>query len=227
MDVISTLLTRRIYIADDHPLILESFCNIFSELDPMFIVSKFSEYSELENALSNGAAPDLVLIDFGMPGFGSIDTISKFLRSHSACLVAVFSGHVDSKLATDIIQLGCRGYIPKTLSPKAVYHAVLLMIEGGIFLPDFITTLSQVASSKVMQDCTETFVSEKQKYNFTSREVDVLIALTRGLQNKEIALELNLAEATVKIHLRHAFSKLKVCNRVGAVLAVMEGALNK
>ena len=215
MGKISQQGSPRIYIADNYPMILDSFSNMFSKMHVSILVKGFIELPLLEKALSYSDIPDLILIDFDMSGFGSIDAISNFRRRHHACRIAVFSSHVDSKLASDIVQLGCCGYIPKTLPSKAIYHAVLLMIDGGIFVPDFLTITLP-----------DTFSNATQKHNFTLREIDVLRALAKGITNKEIARELNIAEATVKLHLRHAFNKLKVSNRVGAVRAVMEGALD-
>ena len=227
MKPIPTQPTRHVYVADDHPMILESFCNVFSALDKTICVKGFIEFSALENALLKGNAPDLIVLDFSMPGLGSVEAIESFFYKHLPCRVAVLSGHVNSKLATNIIQLGCCGYIPKTLSPKAVYHAVLLMIAGGCFLPDFLTAPSPAIPWNVISDVVPMGLPSTQDYGLTSREIEVLRALARGLQNKEIARELNIAEVTIKLHLRHAFAKLKVTNRIGAVRAVMEGALGK
>ena len=217
----------RIFIADDHPMIIQSLTSTFLAFDPSASVIGFTVFSKLDAALERGETPDLVLIDFDMPSLASVGSIGDFVARHHRYPIAVISGHVDSKLATELINLGCVGFLPKRMPPNAIYHAILMMIAGGRFLPDsLIEPLSQPPPT-TPEDAVPTVnvKTGRQKCGLTPREVEVLGSLAKGHTNKQIARELNIADVTVRLHLRHAYVKLQVDNRIAAVRAVFGGVL--
>ncbi|MEI6558970.1 MAG: response regulator transcription factor [Rhodospirillaceae bacterium] len=212
----------RLLVADDHPLILESIKAVFKVYDSSIEVLGFTDIRDLEVALGTDAPPpDLVLIDFNMPGLASLDAISGFMGRHPGRRVAVISGHVDSHLAREVIRLGCLGFVPKSLAPTAVYHAIRLMTNGDRYLPDFLFEPSAPANTSEPPA-----PPGRQKHGLTRREVEVLRALVTGHTNKQIARDLAIEEVTVKLHLRRGYAKLNVRNRIEAVRAVLEGALD-
>jgi len=218
----------RLFIADDHPLILESIKGVFNVYDDTIEVVCFTDIRDLENALAGDQRdPDLVLIDFNMPGLASIDAVAGFMARHPGPRIAVISGYVDSQLAREVIRRGCLGFVPKSLAPTAVYHAIRLMTNGDRFLPDF---LVESPPSPPPTDALAAPVPSppagRQKHGLTRREVEVLRALASGQTNKQIARELTIEEVTVKLHLRRSYAKLNVRNRIEAVRAVFEGALS-
>ena len=210
----------RLFVADDHPLILDSLKGVFLAHDPSAEVACFTSVSPLEAALEVGPAPDLVLIDFGMPGLASVDNIDAFLGRHPDRRTAVFTGHNDAGLARDLIRIGCVGFVPKALPPSVIYHAVRLMCGGDRFLPE---SFAAAPSAVVVAS---TAPAAPGNFGLTPREIGVLRSLAGGRSNKEIGRELNIAEVTVKLHLRRSYSKLGVKNRVGAVRAVIAGLLD-
>ena len=108
-----------LFVADDHPLILDTIKGVLQALDPGTEVTIFSTVDELELALGGDEAPDLVLIDFDMPGLASVQAVADFIRRHREVKVAVISGHVDVQLARDLIGQGSLGFVPKSLAPTA------------------------------------------------------------------------------------------------------------
>ena len=216
----------RLLFADDHPLILESLKTMFLTLDPTAEVAAFTDISLLEAALEDGATPDLVLIDFTMPGLASVGAVADYLGRHPDIRIAVISGHVDTQLTRDLIRLGCAGFVPKSLAPNAIYHAIRLMIGGGRFLPDCLVESPWDSAPAGPPDGAPIILPGRQKFGLTRREVAVLRSLATGQTNKQIARELNIEEVTVKLHLRRGYAKLCVRNRIEAVRAVFEGALD-
>lgn len=216
----------RIFVADDHPLIVESIKSVFQAFDASTDVVGFTDIRELEAALERGPAPDLILVDYEMPGLASVEAISAFTARHTDIRVAVISGHVDGQLAREIIRCGCLGFVPKSLAPNAVYHAIRLMTGGGRFLPEFLVEASWQGLPAGLPDGAPIVVPGRQKYGLTRREVEVLRSLATGHTNKQIARELSIEEVTVKLHLRRGYAKLQVRNRIEAVRAVFEGALD-
>ncbi len=216
----------RLFIADDHPLILESIKSIFHVFDESAEVIGFTDIAELEAALDHAPEPDLILIDFEMPGLANIDAVSEFVARHPGPRIAVISGHVDGQLAREVIRRGCLGFVPKSLAPSAIYHAIRLMTGGGRFLPDFLVDQSWPSTSEGSGDSTSNAAPGRQKHGLTRREVEVLRSLSLGHTNKQIARELGIEEVTVKLHLRRGYAKLNVRNRIEAVRAVFQGILD-
>ena len=215
----------RLFIADDHPLILDSVAMTFRALDPTADVTKFTTVATLEAALTRNVAPDLVLIDFDMPGLSSVEAVASFIQRHREVRVAVISGHVNSQLARDLIGHGGFGFVPKSLAPTALYHAVRLMIGGSRFMPEFLIESTWCEPQPRAAEAS-TAGPGRHRLGLTPREIDVLRSLATGKTNKQIALELGIEEVTVKLHLRRAFSKLAVRNRVSAVREVLGGVLD-
>ncbi len=214
--------SARIFVADDHPMVLDSIRLSFQSLDMSIDVKVFAGILELESAIDRESPPDLVLIDFDMPGLASVDAVVNFVRRHANVPIGVISGHTDSQLALDLIRNGCLGFIPKSLPSAAIYHAVRLMLSGARFMPDLLTE-SPRADIPPSQTVPR---PAGQNRSLTRREVEVLRSLASGNTNKQIAKDLNIEEVTVKIHLRNSYSKLGVRNRVGAVRAVLSGAID-
>ncbi len=211
----------RIFLADDHPLITDAFKGLFTALSPAADVVGFTDVSALIAALDDGAKPDLVLIDYDMPGLASLDAVGHFLARYPDRKVAVISGHVSSSLVTELIRLGCVGFVPKRMRANAIYHAIQMMVCGGRFIP---AAVIEPVSGTVGGSEMESFdipSAAGQKFGLTPRELQVLASLVKGHTNKHIARELNIADATVRLHLRHAYVKLKVENRIGAVRALL------
>ena len=218
----------RVFIADDHPMIIQSLTSTFLAFDPSASVVGFTDFHKLVAALERGTPPDLVLIDFDMPGLASVRSVADFVTRHPECPIAVISGHIDSKLATSLINLGCVGFVPKRMPPNAIYHAILMMIAGGRFLPDSLIEPSSRPAAPhpaTPEEAAPIVQSCRQKCGLTPREVEVLGSLAKGHTNKQIARELNIADVTVRLHLRHAYAKLHVDNRIAAVRAVFGGVL--
>ena len=212
----------RLFIADDHPLILGAVGMAVHAIDPTAEVTGFATVAGLEATLKNEPAPDLVLIDFEMPGFATVEKVANFIHRHQGVRIAVISGHVNGQLARDLIGHGSLGFVPKSLAPPALYHAVRLMIGGSRFMPGFL--IESAPSCAVT--AASTTVAERHRLDLTRREVEVLRSLATGNTNKQIAQCLSIEEVTVKLHLRRAYSKLAVRNRVEAVRAVLEGVLD-
>lgn len=228
----------RIFVADDHPLILTSIKLMFERLPIAGTdVTGFTAISELESALGSHPAPDLVLIDFDMPGLATVEKVADFINRHHDVRIAILSGQTDSQLARTLMDRGCLGFVPKTLSPNVIYHAVRLMIGGTRFVPDLrIGSMPSGVNAGAATDLRPAFPASppdtrltdkpsRQRNGLTPREIDVLQCLAHGNTNKEIARQLKIEEVTVKLHLRHAYGKLGVRNRIQAIRAILEGTL--
>ena len=208
----------KILIADDHPLYREA---VRAQLERWFDAVSVYEVSSLEavSALVDGPdAPfNLLLVDFHMPGM-SLTALSQLAQSHPDIPIAVISGTADASEVRAALKAGARGFIPKTATGEHLSHAIELLLSGGTSVPaDVMLALSDEDKSAGEADAGVLSA-------LTARELDVLRGVARGLANKEIGRELNLAEVTVKLHLRSIFRKISARSRSeAAVIATKAG----
>lgn len=210
----------KILIVDDHVLFREGLCFVINELDDHVTILEASDYNEAMQHVEANSDLDLVLLDLGIPGkdgFSALDTLSK---KYPALTVVIISG---SRQRSDIqraMDSGAMGYIPKDTTSKVVLSALRLVISGGIYVPPDMSKEGEV----------EQELLSRQKTTLTPRQLEVLVLIAKGLSNKEIALEIKVTEATVKMHLTSIFKSLDVNNRTQAALVAEKlglGGANK
>jgi DNA-binding NarL/FixJ family response regulator len=125
--------------------------------------------------------------------------------------IAVVSGTANSADVRAVIQAGAHGFIPKTASGPHLQHALQLLMAGGTSVPaDFLLPEKPESGTEVP--------SVPWLALLTTRELEVLRGVARGLSNKQIGRELDLAEVTIKLHLRTIFRKVGARTRSEAAV---------
>jgi len=191
----------RILLADDHDLVRETMAAFLVSQGQAEVDTAGSLDDALGLVKANGAY-DLVLLDYNMPGMNGLSGLSSMRANNADRPVAILSGTATRALAEEAIAAGAAGFVPKTLAPKSMISAARFMAEGEIYAPfDF---MQQKA--------------EKSSDLLTDRELDVLQGICRGQSNKEIALDHDLHEATVKLHAKTLCRKLGAKNRTHAAM---------
>ncbi|MGD0865181.1 MAG: response regulator transcription factor [Rhizomicrobium sp.] len=207
----------RILVADDHPLYREAATLQVQRLFPEARVDEVSSIDELRTlAEQSGAAFDLFLVDYHMPGM-SVEAITQLVGQYPQTPIAVISGTALRSEIRAAIQSGARGYIPKTATGEYLAHALKLLLAGGTSMPTEILLDDDVGDSAGPPAAAWLSL-------LTQREQEVLRGVAKGLSNKEIGRELNLAEVTIKLHLRGVFRKMGARSRAdAAVMATKAG----
>lgn len=227
----------RILIADDHPLYREA---IRGRLERLFPDSDIVEAASLDEAMALAHRADgvfdLFLVDFHMPGM-SLQTLPILLEAFPGVPVAVVSGTANASDVRAIIQAGARGFLPKTATGQYMASAIELLLAGGTSVPadlllDWVTSEGPepiktdlgFAPAPRAALFPEGGAEADRLGQLTVREMEVLKAVARGLSNKEIGRELDLAEVTIKLHLRGVFRKIGARTRSeAAVIATKAG----
>ncbi len=219
-----------ILIADDHPMYLEAIQIRLSKLFPSAnIVDRTSLIDALAacaEASGRGEPFDLVLLDYGMPGVEGPEGIRRFIAEAARSPVAIMSGTVTMVSAQALIRVGARGFLPKTLSKEQFSAAVHALLSGGTYLPpellDGLMGLLDVPSSAATAD--DSSAAGDLLKALSPREREVLLLLSSGCSNKEIGRRLEIAEVTVKLHVRQILKRVGLRNRVeAAALATRAG----
>jgi len=203
--------SHHLLIADDHPLfrgaLREAVTGLFGSAD----VSEAGTFEEVTELLERGADVDLVLLDLSMPGVRGFSGLMYLRAEYPSLPIVVVSANDDPVVIRRCMEFGASGFIPKTLGVEALRQAVARVLQGEVWTPPEID-LTHPADA-------ETAAMIARLATLTPQQVRVLMMLSSGLLNKQIAYELGVSEATVKAHVSAILQKLGVESRTQAVIA--------
>jgi DNA-binding NarL/FixJ family response regulator len=198
-----------ILIADDHPLVLGALRQAIGGAIAGVEIHEAQDFDSLAAKLQAQPDMDLVLLDLSMPGVRGFSGL-LFLRAERPGLpVIVVSGNEDRSVMRHCLEFGAAAYIPKSTDVETMRAAIRIVLDGGRWTPP---DLDAKAGDK------ETSALVKRLSSLTPQQVRVLMMLSQGLLNKQIAYELTVSEATVKAHVSAILQKLGVESRTQAVI---------
>lgn len=209
MDEITT--TYRLVIADDHPLFRGALREAVAGLLDRVEILEAGTFDEVANLLDRGGDVDLILLDLKMPGVRGFSGLIYMRAQYPSVPVVVVSANDDPSAIRRCMDFGASGYIPKTLGVEIMRNAIREVLEGGLWTPP---DVDLAAGSDAETD--ELMV---RMATLTPQQVRVLMMLSEGLLNKQIAYQLGVSEATVKAHVSAILQKLGVESRTQAVIA--------
>ena len=208
--VLSTAPRHRFVIVDDHPLFRGALRQVLEGLYPSVAIDEAGSLDEVTELLGRVEEVDLVLLDLAMPGVRGFSGL-MFLRAQFPTVpIIVVSATEDAGAIRRSIEFGASGFIPKSLGIEAIRAAVAAVIGGGVWTPPGVETGPSAEGSAAVV---------RRLSSLTPQQVRVLMMLSEGLLNKQIAYELNVSEATVKAHVSAILQKLGVDSRTQAVIA--------
>ncbi|MFR1766488.1 MAG: response regulator [Lachnospira sp.] len=209
----------KIVIVDDHAMVREGFKQLLS-LDASFeVVGEASDGYECLN-LVNKTNPDVILLDINMPNLDGLQTLRIMRQQNMNNKVIMLTIHNDVDYVIKAMSYQCNGYVVKDSDFDTLKNAILAVNEGEIFVEPKLTV--SLNSSLAKRDTKQDVISE-----LTKRELDVLILLSSGMLNKEIAYKLNISERTVKNHISSMFKKIGVSDRTqAAVFAIKNNIIS-
>ena len=198
-------------IADDHPLfrgaLREAVIGLFEGVD----IAEAGTFNEVAELLERGSDVDLVLLDLTMPGVRGFSGLMYLRAQYPSVPVIVVSANDDPAAIRRCMEFGASGFIPKTLGVDAMRTAISRILGGGVWTPPDVdlSAGSDAETAELMARMT----------SLTPQQVRVLMMLSEGLLNKQIAYQLGVSEATVKAHVSAILQKLGVESRTQAVIA--------
>lgn len=205
----------KLLIADDHDLVAHALSALLKAHDPDVKTDHVVDFQQVITFLTTGAAIDAILLDFKMPGMNGIDGVRRIVEKSSPVPVIVMSGNVTTRQIKRSIEYGAKGFVPKTLAGPALINAIKIVISGETYVPANVLDTGSGEANAAVCDA------------LTPRELDVLDQLKLGCSNKEIAHSLEIAETTVKLHLRTISEKFSAKNRTDIIVRAFEvGLLN-
>lgn len=210
-------MARQFLVVDDHPLVQRAMGETLDELEPGCEIRFTGRLSEALRMLREGAVFDLVLFDLRLPDAAGVEGLVALRERHPDSPVVIVSADADAPMIMRCLDLGAVGYIPKTLSNEAIRSALRLVASGCPYVPPQVLATEQPI--RVRTDPVATRSADPRHLGLTDRQIDVLRLILRGLPNKLICRQLDLAEGTVKVHVSAVLRALGVRNRTQAVIA--------
>jgi len=150
--------------------------------------------------------PNLVIMDVRLPGMSGPDAVAALIHKFPDARILMLSTHAGEEEIYRSLQAGARGYIVKSAVRDELLDAIREVYEGRRYLDPTVAPL---------------LVERLSQRSLTSRELEVLRMVVKGLGNKEIGTVLNIAEVTVKLHVSHVLEKLNVKDRTEAATAAL------
>lgn len=208
-------------VADDHGLYRVGLRLLLEDQLGFDEVLEAGGFDEALDILAANPSIKLALFDLSMPGMGGPSSLAVVRANYPDLRVTVISGLDDRETIAACMSHGLNGYVPKSHSDDAIVAALKQIAAGKTYIPQATAAKSGAASSSVPGHGPASGAAAGASAanlptvmaGLTPRQRDVLAGIVRGLANKEIARELNIAEGTVKIHLAALFSHFDVRNR--------------
>lgn len=211
----------KVLVCDDQAIVrdgLELLLKLEAEIEVVGAAQDGAEAVEMVDKF----LPDLVLMDLKMPGMNGVEATRRICASHPGIKVLVLTTFDDDEWVFDAIRAGAGGYILKDTPREKVIEAIRGTLSGKSYVdPSVVGKLLQHVSSK--QEEPQSVLTDK----LTTREVEVLRAISHGLSNTDIAARLHLSEGTVRNHISAIFAKLDVTDRTQAAIIAIRHGLDK
>ncbi len=201
----------RFVIADDHPLFRGAMREALSGLFGTATIAEAGSFEEAAALLDRESDTDLVLLDLSMPGVRGYSGLMYLRAQYPGVPVMVVSANDDPAVIRRCMEFGASGFIPKTLGVELMRAAITQVLEGGVWTPPDVDL-----SAGPDADTADLMA---RLLTLTPQQARVLMMLSEGLLNKQIAYNLTVSEATVKAHVSAILQKLGVESRTQAVIA--------
>lgn len=206
-----------ILVVDDHPIVREGMVAILESQIDFNVVAEAGNGAEALD-LYKHHAPNVVMMDLQMPITDGVAGIQGIRAHDPDAKIVVLTAYDTDERILQAVQAGARGYLLKGAPREDIFRAVRVVNMGG-------SLLEPAVAGKLLSHVGGIMRGENKEDELTTRELDVLRLMSKGLRNKEIATELFITERTVKFHANSIYQKLDVNGRTEAVSRAIQRGL--
>ncbi|HTW61111.1 MAG TPA: response regulator transcription factor [Terracidiphilus sp.] len=201
----------RVLIVDDHPVVRAGLTSLLRKESGLKVVGT-AHNGEAGLDLIRRSSVDVVLLDLRMPKIGGISFLSILREIENSPAVLILSSYAYEEEIYRALKAGARGYLSKDASRAEIVTAINTVSAGGKYLS------GEIAGR---------LAERESRSSLSSREMEILEMVSKGLTNKEIARVLQISQYTVRNHINHISAKLEVGDRTEAVtVALQQGILS-
>jgi NarL family two-component system response regulator LiaR len=207
------LIKTSIILADDHPIVRKALRNDLEKEADFIVLAEAGDGEEAVKLVSE-LTPDVVIMDIGMPKINGIEATRQIKAGHPDIIILVLTVYDDVEHILGILESGADGYLTKNILVEDIIKSIRSVVAG-----------ETVLSPQVFQQVLKYALRHSTKpvrldtgVKLTTRELEILRLIAKGISNKEIATELSISSRTVKSHMVDIFRKLDVSSRTEAVI---------
>lgn len=199
----------RVLLVEDHFLARLALQSVLQDRTDMTIIGEACD-GEQGVTMSRELNPDVIVMDLRLPRVNGFDAVSAIRNENRQAKIVVLSNYEGSEDIYRAIKNGAMAYLTKDTSGQEIVDAILLVSRGLRYLP-------RVARDRLAE--------RTPAVDLTARELQVLTCITRGLNNRDIADFLNIAEKTVRIHVSNLLCKMGARDRTQATIYALQRGL--
>ncbi len=214
----------RVLIVDDQALVRSGFRMILEGREEIEVAGE-AENGARAVELAQELEPEIVLMDVRMPVMDGVEATRRLLESCSAARVIILTTYDLDEYVFEALRAGASGFLLKDVQPAQLVDAIRVVASGDALLAPSVTRrlLDRFASDLGGSGPERRLAPELD--SLTPRELEILSLVARGLSNDEIAEQLVVSKATVKTHVSSVLRKLRLRDRVQAVVAAYDAGL--
>jgi DNA-binding NarL/FixJ family response regulator len=208
----------RVAIADDHPIARQGVVTLISSTEDMTVVGEVADGESALALADREDAPDVLMLDLRLPGIDGLETTRRLHAAHAEVGALILTAYDDPHAVAEAVQAGARAYVLKTAAVEQILETIRMVARGHVVFDSAVwETLSHHEETPA--------TSSGQEISLSPRTKEVLILLSWGLGNREIADELALSIETVKTHVERLYKRLGVTTRTDAVAKALRAGL--
>lgn len=213
----------RLLIADDHPLIAEGIKNTFEDDSTIDVVGLVNNGQQVIEHLKE-LVVDIVLLDIEMPVLNGIDCAKIISNKYPEVKVIILSMYQEASLIKELMQIGIKGYMLKTIPKEELLLAIKKVFNGQEYFSSDVTKalLKGQSSEKIIQ------FTEKSKLLelLTKREIEIINLVSQGFTNAQIGKKLFISHRTVDSHRTNVMKKLDIHNVAGLIRFAIQNGIS-
>ena len=211
------LMSTKVMLVDDHALIREGIKQLLEFDGSIDVIEQASDGAECLEKLQH-VQPDILLLDINMPNVNGIEVLEEIKKKNIPVKVLMLTVHSEAEYLVQAVDIGANGYILKDSGSEELKKAIQSVMDGDSYIqPSLIPSLN---SRLVNRD-----IDKEKIAALTKREMEILTQIAGGMFNKEIAMNLNISERTVKNHISNIFKKIDVSDRTQAAVFAIRNNL--
>lgn len=192
---------KSVFVLDDHKLFLTGLQLMLGSISDEIDCKAFDEAGKLLEELQDSAnGPDLVIMDFYVPGCNVPDLIAQLSGDLPTCKILIVSASINPSDERRSLDAGADLFLGKAVDPLVLVDAVSSLLDGR---PPATVTPARTLLAK--------------RFELTPRQLEILVLVSKGLSNKEVARLLAISPETTKSHLRDIYRRFGVANRIEAI----------
>ena len=208
----------KVLITDEQSLFRAGLSLRLKQINQDIAILQSSNLVDMQKILSKEPDIDILIVDIDLAELNAAEIINKIKNLAPNTKIVAISSSEDTRNIKKILSCGVKGYIPKRSDSNILSGALKLILDGGTYIPDAMLYY-------VIDYNGSSHISNPLKKNLTNRQSQVLDLIAQGKSNKQIAYDMGVSEATVKLHINALLRSLKVNNRTQAVITAQKMGL--